>query len=68
LCIFLEQFCQLKRLELDPKPHLRSNSCVANLFEMLTYYRVCFAFSSACALLLNLIWGFETTSGVVSHK
>ena len=37
------------------KPHIRPNSCVANLFKMLTYYRVCCAFSSVCALLLSLI-------------
>ena len=29
---------------------------------MLTYSRVCCAFSSACALLSDLIRGFETTS------
>jgi hypothetical protein len=49
-------------LEVVSKPHIRPNSCVANLFKMLTYYRVCCAFSSVCALLLNLIQGFETTS------
>jgi nitrogen regulatory protein P-II 1 len=44
-----------KILEVVAKPHLRPNSCVANLFKMLTYYRVCCAFSSVCALLLSLI-------------
>jgi hypothetical protein len=33
-----------------------------DLFKMLTYSHVCCAFSSACALLSNMIRGFETTS------
>ena len=43
------------KIEVVSKPHLRPNSCVASLFKMLTYYRVCCAFSSAYALLLSLI-------------
>jgi hypothetical protein len=35
---------------------------------MLTYYRVCCAFSSVCALLLSLICGFETTSRVNYYR
>jgi hypothetical protein len=34
-----------KGLEVVSKPHIRPNGCVANLFKMLTYYRVCCAFS-----------------------
>jgi hypothetical protein len=49
-------------LEVVSKPHLASDSCVADLFKMLTYSRVCCAFSSACAFLSNAIWHFETTS------
>jgi hypothetical protein len=48
--------------EVVSKPHLASDSCVADLFKMLTYFTVCCAFSSACALLSNAIWHFETTS------
>jgi hypothetical protein len=42
-------------LEAISKPHLRSNFCVARRLKMLTYYRVCSAFSSPRALILNLI-------------
>ena len=42
-------------LEVVSKPHLMSDSCVASLFKMLTYFNVCCAFSSACALLSNMI-------------
>ena len=49
-------------LEAVSKPHLRPNGRVAARFKMLTYIEICFAFSSACALPLNLIWGFETAS------
>jgi hypothetical protein len=40
------------------KMHLTLNSCVTNLLKMLTYYRVCCAFSSAGALLLNATYYF----------
>ncbi len=36
--------------------HLTPNSFVVNLLKMLTYYRVCCAFSSAHALLLGVIY------------
>jgi hypothetical protein len=49
-------------LEVISKPRLMSDSCVESLFKMLASYRVCCAFSSACALLSNLIRGFEMTS------
>jgi hypothetical protein len=39
--------------------HLTLNSCVTNLLKMLTYYRVCCAFSSAGALLLSAIYYFS---------
>ena len=39
--------------------HLTPNGCVASLFKLLTYYRVCCAFSSARALSLNAIYVFE---------
>jgi hypothetical protein len=52
-------------LEAVSKPHLRPDSCVAALFKMLTYFRVCCAFSSGCALLSGLIRGFETTSKIL---
>jgi len=39
-----------------------SDSGVATLFKMLTYLRVCSAFSSGRALLSNMIRGFETVS------
>jgi hypothetical protein len=43
-------------LEVVSKPHLSSDSCVADLFKMLTYSSVCCAFSSACALMHTLIF------------
>jgi len=49
-------------LEAISKPRLRPDSCVASLFKMLTYSSVCCAFSSACALLSDLIRGFEMAS------
>jgi len=49
-------------LEAISKLRLRPDSCVASLFKILTYYRVCCAFSSAYALLSDLIRGFETAS------
>ena len=36
--------------------HLTSNGCVADLLKMLTYARVCCAFSSAGALPLKVIY------------
>ena len=42
-------------LEPISKPHLTPDGCVENLFKMLTYARVCCAFSSALALPLNAI-------------
>jgi hypothetical protein len=45
----------LKLGKVVSKPHLASDSCVADLFKMLTYLNVCCAFSSACALLSNAI-------------
>jgi hypothetical protein len=45
----------IKIIEVISKPHLRLNGRVAGLFKMLTYCRVCCAFSSAYALPLNLI-------------
>jgi phospholipid transport system substrate-binding protein len=41
--------------EVVSKPHLVSDGCVANRLKMLTYYRVCCAFDSACALPSNTI-------------
>jgi hypothetical protein len=49
-------------LEAISKTRLRPYICVASLFKMLTYYPVCCAFSSACALISDLIRGFEMTS------
>jgi hypothetical protein len=49
-------------LEVASKPHLVSDGCVATRLKMLTYYRVCCAFDSTCALPSNTILGFETTS------
>jgi hypothetical protein len=37
------------KLEVISKPHLTPDSCVADLFKMLTYFHVCCAFSSVCA-------------------
>jgi hypothetical protein len=37
------------------KSQLMSDSYVADLFKMLTYFNVCCAFSSAGALLSNMI-------------
>ena len=54
--------CGWYLLEVDSKPHLRSNGCVAPRIEILTYLRVRSVFNSRDALPLNLIWGFETTS------
>ena len=51
-----------KWLEVVSKPLQTSNSCVAVFFKMLTYHLICSAFSSARALLLNAIIGFDTTS------
>jgi hypothetical protein len=51
-----------KVYEAISKPRLRPEIYVASLFKMLTDYRVCCAFSSACALLSDLIRGFEMTS------
>jgi hypothetical protein len=51
-------------LEVISKPRLRYDSGVASLFKMLTYSRVCCAFSSACALLSDLIQGSEITSTI----
>ena len=45
------------------KPHLRLNGCVVSRIEMLTYLRVRSASNTRDALPLNLICGFETTSG-----
>jgi hypothetical protein len=42
-------------LEVVRKLHLSSDSRVAGLFKMLTYFHVCCAFSSACAFLSNTI-------------
>ena len=39
--------------------HLTPNSCVVSLLKMLTYCRVCSAFSSTHALLLNVIYIFK---------
>ena len=39
--------------------HLTPNYGVANLFKMLTYSHVCYAFSSVRALPLNVICIFE---------
>jgi hypothetical protein len=50
------------------KSHLASDSRIADLFKMLTYSYVCCAFSSACALLSNAIYGFETTSNQFLFK
>jgi len=42
-------------LEVVSKPHLTPKYGVASFFEMLTYYRVCCAFSSTRALSLDVI-------------
>ncbi len=44
-----------------------SDSYVATRSKMLTYYRVCSAFESACALPSNMIWGSEAASNSVSQ-
>jgi hypothetical protein len=49
-------------LEAILKIHLTLNYGVADLLKMLTYYRVCSAFSSARALWLNVICIFEIAS------
>jgi hypothetical protein len=38
--------------------HLTLDGCVASLRKMLTYYRVCSAFSSAYAVPSGVIWNF----------
>jgi hypothetical protein len=49
-------------LKVVSKPHLMSDSCVADLFlDGSSRLRRDCAFSSACALLSNMIWNFETT-------
>ena len=58
----LHQNCRTRLLEAVSKPHLSPDGSVAGLLKMLTYFRVCCAFSSACALPSNLIWSFETAS------
>jgi hypothetical protein len=56
LSLFLYLIGELPRiLEAVSKPHLRSDGYVAALFKMLTYYRICSAFSLARALPSNLI-------------
>jgi hypothetical protein len=45
-------------LEPISKMSLTPNSCVTDLLKMLTYYRVCCAFSSAGALLFDVIHYF----------
>ena len=49
-------------VEAVSKPHLTSNYGVAGLVAILTYAHVCCVFSSAHALYLDAIWGFETAS------
>jgi len=46
-------------LQAISKKHLTPNYGVASLFKMLTYSRICCAFSSARALSLNVICIFE---------
>jgi hypothetical protein len=58
----IKEIAQENSLEAVSKPHLTLNNGVAVLFKMLTYSHVCCAFSSACALFLSAIRGFETTS------
>ena len=48
-------------VELDSKPHLMSECCVARRIEMLTYWRVRSAFNSPDALPSNIIYAFETS-------
>ena len=38
--------------------HPTLNIIVTELLKMLTYYRVCCAFSSVCALIFNVIYYF----------
>ncbi len=45
-------------LEPISKMHLTLNICVTDRLKMLTYYRVCCAFSSAGVLILNVIYYF----------
>ena len=52
---FYSWIIELKLIEMLLNPHLTSDSCVTDLFKMLTYLNVCRAFSSACALLSNAI-------------
>jgi hypothetical protein len=51
---------QLKQTILEPIPkmHLTLNSGVTDLLKMLKYSNVCYAFSSADALLLSVICYF----------
>ena len=54
-------------VEVISKPRLRPDGSVAGLLKMLTYVRVCCAFSSARALPSNLIQGFETASKIINE-
>jgi len=47
------------------KRHLSLDIGVAVLLKMLTYFHVCCAFSSACALTSNLIRHFENGSALI---
>ena len=49
-------------LEVVSKSHLTPNYCVVNLLKMHHPPQADCAFSSAHALSLDAIWGFETTS------
>jgi hypothetical protein len=51
-----------KPREMVSKPHLASDGCVANRFEMLTYFVYAPLPKRFDALPSNTIWGFETIS------
>ena len=55
-------------LEAISKIHLTPNYGVVDLLKMLTYFRVCSAFSSARALSLSVICIFEIASSFLSQK
>jgi len=51
----------LLSLKLFINYHLLPDSCVANRFKILTYYRARSVFEPVCALLSNKIWQFQNS-------
>jgi hypothetical protein len=49
-------------VEVVLKPYLTPKYGVVSFFEMLTYFRVCSAFSSTHALMMDVIWSFKILS------